>query len=131
MEKRVRVGLEDLRKFGITIGVALIAIIGLIYFKRRLFSMPLFTTALILLALSWLKPVILKPAYTAWMKFAFVLGWINTRLLLIIIFYFVFTPIGLVMRLFGMDLLNRKVDKKKESYWEKKEPGTGNYERQF
>ena len=49
------------------------------------------------------------------------LGWINTRLILFIIFYLVFTPIGLVMRLFGVDLLDKKIDKNKNSYWRRKE----------
>ena len=54
------------------------------------------------------------------MKFAFVLGWINTRLILGIFFYLILTPVGLIMRLFGRDPLHRKLDRKATTYWEKR-----------
>ena len=71
-----------------------------------------------------------KPIYDLWMKFAAVLAWINTRLILIVMFYLVITPIGLIMRLFGMDYLSLKIEKDKESYWIKNDKKI-NYERQF
>jgi hypothetical protein len=68
------------------------------------------------------------------MRFAYLLAWINTRLILCAIFYLVFTPIGLVMRLLKIDPLDRKIDKNKNSYWIKKEKKDFcplDYERQF
>ena len=62
------------------------------------------------------------------------MAWINTRLILFIVFYLIFTPLGLVMRLFGADLLERKIDKRKDSYWLKKEKKafvSSDYDRQF
>ena len=35
---------------------------------------------------------VLRPIYVGWMKFAFVLGWINTRLILGLFFYLILTP---------------------------------------
>jgi hypothetical protein len=55
------------------------------------------------------------------MKFAFVLGWINTRILLGIFFYLILTPIGLIMRISGKDLIDQKIDKGAKSYWKKRE----------
>jgi uncharacterized protein involved in cysteine biosynthesis len=72
----------------------------------------------------------IKPAYDLWMKFAAVLAWINTRLILIAMFYLVFTPIGLIMRLFGSDQLGLRIEKDKRSYWVKNDKMI-NYERQF
>jgi hypothetical protein len=54
------------------------------------------------------------------MKFAFVLGWVNTRLILGVFFYGILTPIGVTMRLFGWDPLTRKIDRRAESYWVKR-----------
>lgn len=68
------------------------------------------------------------------MRFALILSWINTRLILSIMFYLIFSPIGRVMKLFGVDPLDRKIDKNKQSYWHKKEARKFNpldYERQF
>lgn len=73
----------------------------------------------------------LKTAYAYWMKLAFVLGWVNTRIILFAIFYLVFTPISIALKLFRIDLLERKIDKSAGSYWKKEEPAPAGYERQF
>ena len=54
-----------------------------------------------------LMPVVLRKPYELWMRLAHVLGWINTRIILSIIFYAVFTPVAFVMRLTGADPMNR------------------------
>ena len=77
-------------------------------------------------------PGFLEPVYIVWMRFASILGWINTRIILVIIFYLVFTPLGLLIRLFRIDLLER--GNKLDSYWKKKEKTGFNpldYERRF
>lgn len=78
------------------------------------------------------KKTFIKPVYIVWMRFAFILGWINTRIILVILFYLIFTPVGLFMRLFRIDLLERK--NKEGTYWKKKEKvefNPLNYERRF
>jgi hypothetical protein len=64
---------------------------------------------------------LMKPVYTAWMLFAFVLGWINTRVLLGAFFYLVMTPLGLILRWSGKDLLDERIDRGAASYWIKRE----------
>ncbi|MCE5270112.1 SxtJ family membrane protein, partial [bacterium] len=56
-----------------------------------------------------------------WMKLAHALGWFNTRLLLILVFYLVLTPVGLLMRLFGKRPLSLGWDKDAPSYWIERE----------
>jgi hypothetical protein len=51
-----------------------------------------------------------------WMRLAVALGYINSRVLLSLMFYLVFTPYGLLMRLFGRDPLRRR-GARRESYW--------------
>jgi len=63
---------------------------------------------------------LMKPVYTAWMLFAFALGWVNTRVLLGVFFYLVMTPLGLFLRLSGKDLLDEKIDRNAASYWIKR-----------
>ena len=48
-----------------------------------------------------------------------------------IIFFIVITPIGLIMRLIGKDLLNKKIDKSLTSYWNKREQMIGTMKNQF
>ena len=66
----------------------------------------------------------MKPIHIGWMTLAFALGWFNTRLLLGIFFYLILTPIGVLMRLFGKDLLDQRIDKRATTYWKKRDLST-------
>lgn len=65
-------------------------------------------------------PRLLSPLYRGWMKFGHALGWINARIILGVVFFVMVTPIGLVMRLFGKDLLRMRMVKT-GSYWIKRD----------
>ena len=124
---------KDLRKFGITIGAALLAIAIFVIFKQENNFIVLAIPGLFFLAAA-VAPGLLKPVYIVWIKLAFILGWVNTRFLLVIVFYLVVTPIGLVIKLLGIDLLERKIDKDQKTYWKAKEnPDAPSfaYKRQF
>ena len=69
---------------------------------------------LILVGLLW--PAAARIFHRGWMRFAGVLGYVNSRILLSLMFYLVFTPYGLVMRAFGRDTMNRR-GAGKQSYW--------------
>ncbi len=64
---------------------------------------------------------VMKPFHVAWMTFAHLLAWLNTRILLGVFFYLIVTPTGLLMRVFGKDLLDEKIDKSAQSYWKKRD----------
>jgi len=69
-----------------------------------------------------LNSKILYPLNKIWFKFGILLGKIISPFVMGIIFFFVVTPIGLLMKVFNKDLLNLKFNKNK-SYWiEKNEP---------
>jgi hypothetical protein len=79
--------------------------------------------SLIFLILGLLNSAILSPANKLWFKFGILLGKIVSPLVMIIIYFFMVTPIGLLMKLFKKDLLNLTFDDKKKTYWiEKTEP---------
>ena len=61
-------------------------------------------------------PVAARAFHKAWMRFAVALGHVNSRVLLTLMYYLVFTPYGLVSRLVGRDPLRRR-GKAGESYW--------------
>ena len=63
-----------------------------------------------------LLPVVARAFHNAWMGLALVLGYVNSRILLFLMFYGLITPFGLVSRLIGRDTLNRR-SKPRESYW--------------
>ena len=75
--------------------------------------------------LYYLIPRIRRPAYTGWIYAVMPIGWIISHLLLATIYYFLLTPIGILMRLFRYDPMQRKFDRSRKSYWiarEKKRP---------
>jgi len=134
MMEKLDLDKKSLRKFGITMAIALLIITFIIFIRHKYSPMPTFIISAMFFISAFTIPTLLRPIHVIWMRLAFILGWINTRLILSILFYLVFTPIGLVMRLFRVDLLDRKIDKNKESYWRKKEKSGFsplNYERQF
>ena len=63
-----------------------------------------------------------------------ILGWFMTRVILSLLFYLVFTPIGLILRFFGKQFLELSWDNSKESYWNfrvNEDIKKGSYEKQF
>lgn len=125
---------NNLKKFGTIMGIVFLTITLFIFIKHK--HLILFTSLItsIFFIVAFFIPTLLKPAYIFWMKLAVVLSWINTRIILIIIFYLIFTPIGLIMKLFKVDLLDRKLDKSIDSYWKerkKEDFNMSNYERLF
>jgi len=125
---------KSLRDFGMTMGIAFLVITMIFYFRHKQAGLYTAIISLVFLVSALSLPNFLKPIYIFWMRLAFVLGWINTRLILLVMFYLIFTPIGLVMRLFGVDLLHRRIETNKDSYWLKKAEKVFNpldYERQF
>ena len=132
--KNIKSEKSDLRNFGIIVGIILLIISGFLFWKEKesfqiflAIGITLFLTAIAL-------PSALKLVYWIWMIFAIILGWFMTRVILSLLFYVVFTTIGLSSRLFGKQFLELRWDKSKESYWNFKKYEylkNGDYEKQF
>ena len=73
---------------------------------------------------------ILTPLNRIWFKFGLFLGKIISPIIMGIIFFLVVTPIGLIMRIFGKDVINLKFDSNK-SYWIEKTEPKSNMKNQF
>jgi saxitoxin biosynthesis operon SxtJ-like protein len=123
-----------LRRFGLTVGAGL-AILGVLSWYRGHATAPpvLWAIGGTLSVLGLTVPNLLLPVEKAWMALALVLGWINTRIILSLLFYVVFTPIGVVMRFFR-DPLNRRFRDQDAGYWIHRETARLDleaYKRQF
>ena len=86
--------------------------------------------ALIFFILALLNSKILTPMNKIWTRFGLFLGNFISPIVMGIIFFFVVTPIGLLMRLFGKDVLNLKKNKF-STYWIKKTNQKSSMEKQF
>ncbi|PYQ94716.1 MAG: hypothetical protein DMF94_33370 [Acidobacteria bacterium] len=97
------------RSFGISVGGVLCAIAIVLLWRRRIGRAEwLGAVGAVLVVLGFLRPRLLKPVSVVWWKFAVLLGRVNARVLLSIIFFLILTPIGLVWRLTGKDPLARQ-----------------------
>jgi len=108
---------KELRKFGLVTAGMLILFFDLLIPWIWDIARPVWPLypAVILVSMALIIPAALGPVYTIWMRFALVLGWINTRIILGLIFFLVFFPFGIVMRMFN-DPMRRKFDQSAESY---------------
>lgn len=109
---------KELRKFGLVTGIGIAGLFGLLFpllFSRTIPLWP-WVTGSILVVAGLLVSELLRPFELVWMAIGGVLGWINTRIILGIIFLLVIAPIGLILRLAGKDPMKRKADPLAESY---------------
>ena len=85
----------------------------------------------IFIILGLLNSKILTPLNKLWFKFGVILGKIVSPTIMGIIFFLVVTPIGLLMRLLGKDLLRLKYNKKDNTYWIEKNGSKSKMKNQF
>ena len=110
--------IKQLRSFGLMVG-GVFAAMGLwpVLFRGddpRLWALVL---ASLLVIPALVLPRSLEPVYRGWMAIGYVLGWINTRIILGAIFYGLFTPIGLFRRfLLAKDSMHRRFEPEADSY---------------
>jgi len=132
--KNIKSEKKDLRNFGITFGVVAGLLAGALWWKEKDTYSIFAILSLAFFLLSFALPIFLKPLQKAWMTLAVVLGFFMTKVILAILFYLVFTAIGLGSRIFGKQFLDLKIDQSGKSYWIQREPETFDrkkYERQF
>ena len=118
------------RSFGIVFFIVflLIALYPLSYSgELRVWSTII---SFIFLVLGILNSKILTPFNKLWFKFGILLSKIISPLIMVIIFFLVVTPIGLIMRIFGKDVLNLKYNKN-QSYWIEKNGLKSSMKNQF
>lgn len=98
-------------------------------------SYILLTIAFHLLFILVFFPLTLKPIFRIWLKITKIIGKINTQILLGVVFFSIFVPTGLIMKLLSKDPMQRKKLKTTDSYWEVYTLAGSNdksrYERQF
>jgi Saxitoxin biosynthesis operon protein SxtJ len=109
---------KELREFGLIVGGLLAAIFGLALPLLKHHAIPLWPwiVGLVLAVPALLFPPALRGPHFLWMKLGLVLGWINQRIILTIIFYIIVLPTGLIMRAMGRDPMARGFEPERESY---------------
>jgi len=125
-----KVKLPSNKVFGIFFAVIFLAL--WLYFLK---SEWLFVHAFIVIAITFfilgiLNSHILHPLNYAWYKFGLALGFIISPIILLLIYIFLFVPIGLILKIIKKDVLKLKIDSKK-SFWETVEENKINMDNQY
>lgn len=112
-----------LRHFGLTTGMILAALFGLVLPWLLGASFPVWPWVIAAVLTIWalVAPKTLRPVYRGWMRGALLAGRVTTPLILSLLFFLLFTPIGLIMRLAGREPLRRRLDPTAASYREPSE----------
>ena len=87
--------------------------------------------SIIFLILGLLNSKLLSPLNSFWIKFGELLGKIIAPVVMAIIYFLILTPISLMVRLFGKDLLGLKFSKQLKTYWMKRKKDLGSMDKQF
>lgn len=124
---------RSLRKFGIIVG-AVFLIIGAVYMWRG-HRLPVYILGAIggyLLVIGALAPGSLKHIYKLWMGMAFAMGWVVSRVLLVLLFYIIMTSIAIIARIFRKQFLDTQFRDGRTSYWVKRDGSRRvNYEKMY
>ncbi len=109
---------RELRNFGLVTGSLFPALFGLLlpWLKAHPFPVWPWIACAILIGAGVAAPAVLRPVYVIWSALGRALGWLNSRIVLTVVFYAVVAPMGLVMRAFGADPMARRFDPEAESY---------------
>lgn len=96
------------RRFGLTLGLAFLALGGLLLWRgRESLAIVAGVLGVLLVAAGSVAPGSLGPVYHGWMRFALLLSKVTTPVFLGIIYFLVLTPLGVLRRLLGRDPVAR------------------------
>ena len=119
------------RSFGILFFIVFLGF-GLWPLTKEMYpNIFLIIISIIFLILGILNSKVLSPLNNLWIKLGEILGKIIAPVVMALIYFLILTPISLLVRVFGKDLLSLKYLKQKNSYWIKRKKDIGRMDRQF
>ena len=125
----------ELRYFGLMLAGFFGLVGGLIWWQAGspVAAEIIWAVGVAVAVLYYALPPLRRVLFLAWMAAVFPIGWAVSHLLLALIYYLIFTPVGLAMRLFGRDPLQRRFDREAPTYWIEHNPADdpARYFRQF
>ncbi|HEY8519850.1 MAG TPA: SxtJ family membrane protein [Gammaproteobacteria bacterium] len=111
---------RELRKFGLVMAVMISLFFGVLipWIWSTAVSPIVFVVSGVFAVVAAVAPILLKPVYFGWMKVGTIVGSINTRVLLALLFFLFFVPLGFLLRL-SRDPMRRKLDRSLPTYLER------------
>ena len=115
--EQVKITKKTLRQFGLMVG-GIFLFIGLwpLVWRQEAVRIWVVIPGALLATVGLIMPGVLKHVYRGWMWVGHVMGWINTRIILGVLFYGVVAPMGLFMKLTGRDPMRRAFEPDAKTY---------------
>ncbi len=129
-KKNYKIKISSNRSFGIVFFLFFLIISIYPFFKGDEIRTPILFVSIVFLILGILNSNILTPLNKIWFKFGMVLGYVISPLVMGVIFFLIVTPIAIIMRLLGKDLLSLKKNQK-DTYWIEKSDYKSKMKNQF
>ena len=119
------------KSFGLLFFVVFL-IIGLWPLKNgESFNYYFIIASVVFLILGLLNSKLLSPLNKSWIKLGEILGIIIAPIVMALVYFAILTPISIIVRVFGKDLLGLKFLKEKETYWINRKKNLGSMKKQF
>jgi len=119
------------RSFGLLFFIIFIAVGLWPIIKGEEANIYLILISLFFLIFGLINSKILSPFNKVWIKFGEILGLIIAPIIMALVYFIILTPISLILRMFGKDLLGLKFLKKQDTYWIKRVKKLGTMKKQF
>ncbi len=132
--KQIDVSNKAVMKTGITVGVVLILVSSLLWYFEKTTFVYFSITGGLLVIFAFIATSVLRLFHRLWMMLALLMGFVMSRVILTLLFYFILTPVGLIAKFVRKKFMPLGFDKNVLSYWEKRENVNKkplDYERQF
>ena len=119
------------RSFGLLFFIVFLAFALWPLTKKGEINLFLISISLIFLILGLLNSKILTPLNKSWIKLGELLGRIIAPIVMGVVYFIILTPISLLVRLFGKDLIGMKFKNNSKTYWIKRKKNLGTMDKQF
>jgi hypothetical protein len=119
------------RSFGLLFFIVFIVVGLWPITKGETANIYLILISLFFLIFGLINSKILSPFNKAWIKLGEILGLIIAPIIMALVYFIILTPISLIVRMLGKDLLGLKFLKKQDTYWTKRKKKLGTMKKQF
>jgi hypothetical protein len=119
------------RSFGLLFFIVFIVVGLWPVIKGEAANIYLILISLFFLIFGLINSKILSPFNKAWIKLGEILGLIIAPIIMALVYFIILTPISLIVRMLGKDLLGLKFLKKQDTYWMKRKKKLGTMKKQF
>lgn len=131
LTSNIKIKYPSNKSFGVFFSIFFLGVFLFYIVRFHEFYFWLLATSTILILLTIFAPKSLTVPNKIWFNFGLFLGSIVAPIIMLLVYLTTVLPTGLILRLFGKDPLNKKLDKDSKSYWIERKENIGTMKNQF